>query len=103
MKAVEIRPNNNCVDCYREPDESWWPNAIVEDLSKVCSEVMVEVATYLEHTGVVGVSLSHLQTPAFWDLMQVCYQAVEDCQKQLSDEALKQPMEVREDTLPHGR
>ena len=83
MKAVEIRPNNNCVEYYREPDKDWKRNIMVGDLKKVCPEFAGKVASYLAHNGVVGGEPVHVQDVAFWDRLQVKAQDVASCQKEI--------------------
>ena len=93
MKTVGIRPNNKCVEYYREPDADWDPNFIVGDLPKICPPFAVKVATYLAHNGVAGVEPVHVQAPAFWDRLQAKVQAVSRCRKQIA--AQPQPDSLR--------
>lgn len=92
IMAVRIGPGGDgCARYYRDPDNPRWKTINRGDLSQVCPEVMVNIATYLRHNGVAGVEPVHLQKPDFWDRMQAKYAGIQQCQEQLGGDIFGPP------------
>ena len=52
IRAVGVGSGGDgCARYYRDPDNPQWKTIRRGDLSKVCPEVMVKIATYLAHNG----------------------------------------------------